>query len=213
MRLIGLSASDCIAGKKTESMEYVYPSGRRVPVEVSTERGFAFTLREGELSLHELPLEGGLQVAGLADLKVSERQMRKAEKFRAAHERCELVVFVDGELVDLLVGAKSWEKGLPAGRFPTLDEARAVYQREGVSIIIVPEALEVTRWRREFSRWKARDTRWRFRCDPAFRRVMKRDYPDTHQRLKREDKLFVSLSCRERPRPPLRPPPPPTATP
>ena len=106
---------------------------------------------------------------------------------------------------DLLVGATPWDETLPAGRFSTLDRAREVFQRPNLSITIVPEPLELTRWRRDFRLWKAHQTRWRFHCDSSFRANMKRNYPETHARLAAEDRFFLGQPCGESPRPPQHP--------
>ena len=147
-----------MAGEESESFEFVYPSGRRMPVEMSLKRGFTLDVWRAEIALQEMPLEDGLQVAALVELEIDERRMKKARKFRSKHERCELVVLVNGQVADLLMAARPWTDGLPGGRFETLDEARAIYQRPGMSITIVPEALEVTRWRQQFRQWQARVT-------------------------------------------------------
>jgi hypothetical protein len=203
--LEGIGRSDCLAGEESESLEFVYPNGRRMPVEVALEPGFTLDVWQAEVALQEMPIEDGLQVAALVELTIDERRMKQARKFRAKHQGCELVVLVEGEVADLLVAVRPWKDGLPGGRFATLDEARAIYQRPGMSITIVPEALEVTRWRRQFRQWQAYQARWRFRCDPAYREVMKRRYPDTYARLQEEDRFFAVLSCDEPPRPPPHP--------
>jgi hypothetical protein len=205
LKLQGLKVTDCVSGTATEDVEYIYPSGRRVSVAVSKAPGFALELWQGEVALHEMPLEGGLEVAARAELRVDERRMREAREFKANHAACELVVLVDGAVADLLVGATSWDEALPAGRFPTLDRAREVFQRPNLSITIVPEPLEVTRWRRDFHRWKVYQTRWRFRCDSSFRATMKRNYPETYARLAVEDQFFVGQPCGEDPQPPRHP--------
>ena len=65
----------------------------------------------------------------------------------------------------------------------------------------------MTRWRREFRSWQAHQARWSFRCDPAFRRGLKKNYPETYARLAAEDHFFVGLSCAERLQAPVRPGP------
>lgn len=205
LNLQGFEVADCVSGEATESLEYIYPSGRRVSVAVSTAPGFALDVRQGQVALHEMPLEDGLQVAARAELTIDNRRMKKARKFKNKHRRCELVVLVDGVLADLLVGATPWDQGLPAGRFATLDRAREIFERPSLSITVVPEPFEVTRWRHDYRRWQAHQTRWRFRCDSSFRANMKRNYPETHARLVAEDRFFVGQPCSERPRPPHHP--------
>ena len=205
MRQRGLDAADCLSGTPSETLKYTYPSGRRVSVEVSSSPGFALDLWQGQVFLHEMPLEDGLEVAARAELTIDERRMRQARKFKAKHSTCELVVMVDGAVADLLVGTTSWDDALPAGRFPTLDRAREVFERPNLSIVVVPERLELTRWRRDFRRWQARDMRWRFRCDSAFRANMRRQHPETYARLAGQDQFIVGKACGSRPPPPHHP--------
>jgi len=150
-------------------------------------------------------MDDGLQVAALAALTLDERKMKKVQKFRAKHPGCAFVVFVDGQAADILIGSKAWEDGLPGGRFATLDRAREIYQRPGMTVTVVPESLDVTRWRHQFRLWQAHQTRWRFRCDEAFRAALKQSYPETYVRLEAEDRQFIGLSCSEPPLPPTRP--------
>ena len=205
VRQRGLDAADCLSGTPSETLKYTYPSGRRVSVAVSSSPGFALDLWQGQVLLHEMPLEDGLEVAARAELTIDERRMTQARKFKAKHATCEFVVMVDGAVADLVVGATSWDDALPAGRFPTLDRAREVFERPNLSIVVVPEPLELTRWRRDFRRWQARDTRWRFRCDPAFRANMKRNRPETYARLAAQDQFTVGQACGAPPRPPQHP--------
>jgi hypothetical protein len=200
-----LDSTSCLSGEESETLEFVYPSGRQIAVDVSSEKGFELDVHQGEVALQEMPLDDGLQVAALAHLTVDERRMKKARKFRARFERCELVVLIDGVPADLLVGAKAWNEGLPGGRFPTMDQAREIYQREGMAITVVPEAMEVTRWRQQFRLWQAYQARWRFRCDAGFREAMRQSYPDTYEQLEKQDGYMIGLKCSQEPKPPPRP--------
>ena len=206
LKVDGFSSKECQLGAHREILEYHYPSGRRVAVAMSRERGYAFEVSEGAVALHEMPMEDGLQVAARAELTLDERQTKKVQKYRARHPGCEFVVFVEGKAADILIGPRAWEDGLPGGRFATLDRAREIYQRPGMTITVVPESLEVTRWRHQFRLWQAHQARWRFRCDESFRAALKKSYPETYARLEVEDRRFVGLSCNERPPPPTRPP-------
>jgi hypothetical protein len=205
LKVGGFRTRECQLGEQTEKLEYVYPSGRRVALSMSRDPGYSLEVSEGAVALHEMPTEDGLQVAAQAILTLDERQTKKVQKYRAKYPGCEFVVFVEGKAADISIGPKGWEDGLPGGRFATLDRAREIYQRPGMTVTVVPESLEVTQWRHEFRLWQAHQARWRFRCEETFRAALKQNYPDTYVRLEAEDQHFVGLSCNERPRPPTRP--------
>jgi hypothetical protein len=192
---------NCTMGSATETLDFQFPGSTPIAVTVSRVATLAISINEARVVLHELisPYEN-TPVGVEARLELPPETMETASRFRSDFEDCKLFIFVDGKPVNGESPFTQWKKDIPGGAFQSVEDAKKVYARHGITFDLKrPEPQEIAA-EHSFWSWRRTHDLWKFHCDEKFRVDVRSASIESYDYLIDHPELFKGISCSEEPK-------------
>ena len=97
--------------------------------------------------------------------------------------RCDLLVVLNGEPVELERRGTNWNREIPGGVFASIAEAERAFSESGASVRRTAPTSEVLRAESDYWEWRTRKDLWDFHCDSTISEVIRTKDPELYETL------------------------------
>jgi hypothetical protein len=193
---VGQLPRDCAARPLSSPRSFELPSGRALAIQLGDEPRYSVSMRRRDIAIRQVDsaLVDGVS-AYFVVLKLPETELRKAIRFRQEHHFCRFAVLVDDVIVGIDDPGSTWDSGVPAGMFGSMQDLLETYPSDAGWTISDRIRDDNTR-EKVFWEWRLKQDQWELYCDPSLREQTRLEAPELYEELLRNS---PDINCSEPP--------------